>query len=63
MNFFEIFFEFFFDFFYFEICEENFLLSFPKSFLGLRTKMSQEQEQEQEQQELNPMYDHAASGW
>ena len=30
--------------------------------------MSQEQEQEQEQQEqeqqeLNPMYDHAASGW
>ena len=28
----------------------------------LRSKMSQEQEQEQ-QQELNPMYDHAASGW
>ena len=28
----------------------------------LRSKMSQEQEQEQ-QQELNPMNDHAASGW
>ena len=27
----------------------------------LRSKMSQEQEQQQ--QELNTMYDHAASGW
>jgi len=27
----------------------------------LRSKMSQEQQQQE--QELNPMYDHAASGW